>query len=318
MRLLSVKKFLVLMMLLVVLTGAVLFMPTARSHATSAATGTAQADPAGDGLLAPAKEPASIIDSLKLQQTLQTYIDAQPATISVYFKYLPSGQTLNLNGDKLYTAASLMKLPLVMQLYRAEELQFLSSQERATVAPEALNSHSGDLWQKGAGYKLSLGEAASLTITRSDNTAANVLFLALQSKGAGGVNVFSALGMTNRDIQQAGPTLAVSPHTYSRFLDCLYGACYLSRHDSQAILSLMTKTDISPLRDGLEPGIAVADKYGIYPSAAGRTSFNDCGIVYRPAGNYSLCIMAEGPTDNVQTYLATISRLVYETLPSVR
>ncbi|QQR52230.1 hypothetical protein IPG36_06740 [bacterium] len=43
------------------------------------------------------------------------------------------------------------------------------------VEAEMLNDDYGKLFQKGAGYKLSLREAAAFTLEESDNTAINVI-----------------------------------------------------------------------------------------------------------------------------------------------
>ncbi len=49
--------------------------------------------------------------------------------------------------------------------------------EDPTVAiqPKELNSRFGDLYKKGAGYKINLGDAVKLALQQSDNTASLIL-----------------------------------------------------------------------------------------------------------------------------------------------
>lgn len=60
----------------------------------------------------------------ELRQKLTTYIGNDPElseNISLYFEYLPTGVAININEKNESIAASLMKLPVVMNLYKASE-----------------------------------------------------------------------------------------------------------------------------------------------------------------------------------------------------
>ena len=52
---------------------------------------------------------------------------------SLYFEYLPSGTPIKIGSDNELIAASLIKLPLVMNLYRADELGKINLDKIVTI-----------------------------------------------------------------------------------------------------------------------------------------------------------------------------------------
>src|SRR5690606_35330776 len=65
------------------------------------------------------------INFAPMRQDLQTYIDGMGdygENVSVYFEYLPSGVSLSINENNKSIAASLMKVPVVMALYKKAEM----------------------------------------------------------------------------------------------------------------------------------------------------------------------------------------------------
>ncbi|MDB5186318.1 MAG: hypothetical protein JWL85_841 [Candidatus Saccharibacteria bacterium] len=230
--------------------------------------------------------------------------------MSVYFEYLSTGQHVSVNGSNTYLAASLIKLPLIMQLYKDEELGKIDTGKIVEVRPEALNKSYGDLWKKGAGHKLTLDETAELTIVKSDNTAAQTVVLNIEDVYTKIDILLEQLHIKDEVIPMGGP-VKTNAKAYATFMRCLYESCYLSKEHSQKILGYMTRTEVSALRKGVPSGVTVADKFGVFQVKEGGITFDDCGIIYSPKGDYTLCIMGSGMNRDVRREETEISKIVY-------
>ena len=201
---------------------------------------------------------------------------------SYYFEELHSGHSIQKNSNNAERAASLTKLLVVMDLYKKAELNEINLNQEVVIQKNWLNSSFGNLWQKGAGSKITLGEAAKLSLTESDNTAINVVKY-FDTQSPGGENVIDAVGAPP---QLQYSNLYISSKDYSSYFKCLYFSCYLSRTDSETLLKYLSETRFQGIPTGLPINVKVAHKIG-------ETShlYSDCGIVYSPQDNYVLCSM---------------------------
>jgi len=59
-----------------------------------------------------------IINFDPLRQNLKQYLDGLDLSHSLYFEYLPNGANISNGADNQSEAASLLKVPIVMDLYR--------------------------------------------------------------------------------------------------------------------------------------------------------------------------------------------------------
>lgn len=243
-----------------------------------------------------------------LRRDLNQYFADKRFEGSVYFEYLPTGTSVRVNPDVKYRAASLIKLPVAMEFYKAVEQGKLTLDQTITLKEEWLNDRFGSLYEKGPGYQLTLEEAAEIMIKESDNTALRIIIDATANLGIED----RALGALDIELKTyKDGSIDIGTRSYSSFLKCLYFACYNTKQHSQAILELLATT---PFNDRLVAGIddktiKTAHKIGVFNTEVQ----SDCGIVYVPDNNYVLCVMLEGD-NNEQTNrsIAEISRLVYQ------
>lgn len=249
-----------------------------------------------------------IINFSQLRQQLKTYMSDNKIDGSLYFEYLPTGTSVRVDGDDMRLAASLIKLPAAMDLYRAAELGKINLDQTITLQQSWLDSGYGTLYQKGAGYQLTLRDAAKILLTESDNTALKAI--AYTTKDSLNAND-RAINAVDADISQ-NPDLSVSigARSYSSFLKCLYFSCYVNHADSEEILTYLTESNFNNrLVAGIDDrSIKVAHKIGV----ANTTTQSDCGIVYIPKRNYVLCVMINGEDNaTTNTHIATLSKLTY-------
>jgi beta-lactamase class A len=256
-----------------------------------------------------------ILNFTPLRQQLNTYFTDKKLSGGVYFEYLPTGTSIRISDDSREIAASLMKLPLAMELYKMKELGKVDLTKEVTLQQSWLDSGYGTLYLKGAGYKLTLKEAASIMLKQSDNTALKAIGYSTQGLLSADQSVLASLDVDFK--QNPDLTVSISSKAYSSILKCLYFSCYLNREDSEEILETLTDTEFNNrLLGGIsDRGIKVAHKIGV----ASETTQSDCGIVYLPKRNYILCIMLNennGPSTN--EHIAAISKTAYDFLKNAK
>lgn len=248
-----------------------------------------------------------------LRQEIANYTNAnmQNTTYSLYFEYLPTGTSIGVNEAKNLVGASLLKVPFAMQYYRALEEGKLQATDTVTIQESNIDSSYGNLYQKGVGYELTLGETVQIMLLDSDNTALRVLAEALNKKA--GVEtidqVFSFVDL-NYESNVEGSTL-IGAESYSSILKCLYFACYISKDHSQDILSILTQTTFDGRLKRYIPQEdmpTIAHKIGSF----GQTTQSDCGIFYEPKKPYLLCIMVNGDDASASQHIGKLSIIVYE------
>jgi beta-lactamase class A len=249
-----------------------------------------------------------IINFADLREKLRDYMKINNLGGSIYFEYLPTGTSVRVEGDDEYVAASLMKIPVVMEMYKEAELGRLDIDKKMPLRAEWLDKDFGDLYKKGVGYELTLREAAKEALSKSDNTAVAMILSNTRGILSLNENVISSLDVTfNRDDKSQ---IAISARSYASFLKCLYFSCYNNYQNSQDILESLTKSEFNNrLRQGVPVEVKVAHKIGTYSNI----TQSDCGVVYEPKRNYLLCAMLQTTdTDTGNKHVADISKITYD------
>jgi hypothetical protein len=250
-----------------------------------------------------------LINFSLLRNDLEKYFTDNHLTGSMYFEYLHTGTQVRVNGDEEQAAASLLKVPLAMELYKAAELQKIDIHQQITLKEDELDSAYGTLYQKGAGYSLTLEEAAKIMLHDSDNTALKAIADTIDGLIPTDEGVFSYL---DADITQGEDlSVAIGARSYSSILKCLYFACYINNDDSELLLGYLTETNFNNrLIAGIDDkSIRVAHKIGVFQD---KTQ-SDCGIVYLPDRPYVFCAMINGQdNDATNQHIANLSRKAYD------
>ncbi|HVQ44598.1 MAG TPA: serine hydrolase [Candidatus Saccharimonadia bacterium] len=254
----------------------------------------------------------TIINFTSLRAALRERFGTETEPFSFYFEYLPTGTTIRINGESELIAASLVKLPLVMDLYHAVELGRIHLGDTAQLTADDLDASFGDLYKKGAGGSLTLQEAANLALTQSDNTAARLINRLTRGMLAANEQSLPALDI-DHDTTKTGDAV-ISSRGYSSILKCLYLSCYLKPDSSQAILALMSKTAFTGRITKYTPkDVTVAHKIGVFNPA---NVHSDCGIFYVPKRPYLLCVMMQGDDAMVSQKMADTSKQIYDWVTS--
>ncbi|HRK94098.1 MAG TPA: serine hydrolase [Candidatus Saccharibacteria bacterium] len=252
----------------------------------------------------------TLINFEPLRAELQKDLEFYDERVSLYFEYLPTGTSIRI-GDKYQSvAASLLKVPAVMELYKLAEKGEVNLDKTVSLKEEWLDDQYGTLHRKGAGHKLTIKQLAKITLEQSDNTALNgVQAIVTQHNLKPSENAFNALDVEFNDT----PTteLELNTRSYSSFLKCLYFACYVSADSSQEIMTYLTRSTegkTGRLGKYIPDDIKIAHKIGV----AGENNQAACGIVYLSSRHYVLCVMINETQERGSEIIAQTSKLVYD------
>lgn len=255
-----------------------------------------------------------LINFIPLRTAMREYVGKQNGDLGVYFEYLPSGISIGVNDKLEVRLASLIKIPVVMAVYKQIEEGKLKKDQVLTVGENDINKLFGDLWKRGAGSQIAVEEAVKLSLVDSDNTATRTLVSALPQGAID--DVFDSLDIPK---DKAGDLPVISPKNYSSILRALYLASYLTKQNSNEIFEILTGTKFNDkLPAGIPENVKVAHKIGIFDQKDAEKVFSDCGIFYVPNRPYLLCIMNKSSEDEARERMQHLSKMVYGYIMSVK
>lgn len=231
--------------------------------------------------------------------------------VGIFVQDAKTGAWAGINERDGFTPASLLKLPIMIAIFKKVERGEIEFDDKITLIEGDLEGKSGELYKKEAGTKISIAELVREMIINSDNTAKNALGRQLS---LGEIDaIFVHAGVPNPYVLDIDHV--ISPRNYMRFFKALYFSTFLSPELSERALDLTTDTKEESLISGGVPyEIQVAHKFGITDSI-----LHDCGIIYHPLNPYFLCVMTEN-TDSDRTdereIIQKISKDVYDFVDS--
>ncbi|KND51632.1 MAG: b-lactamase [Parcubacteria bacterium C7867-001] len=230
--------------------------------------------------------------------------------VGVYFRQLNGGPWIGVGEDAEFTPASLLKVPLVISVFRAMERDpAIAAKEISYTPDESLVTQHFPAQPLVKGV-YSAEELAAQTLESSDNNAALALAGAISSD-----QLFDAYTHLGIIAPEYGEDYSTTVRKYASFFRILYNATYLSHENSEKLLAMLSKSVFTQgIVAGLPEGTIVSHKFGERQIDGTNTvQLHDCGIVYLPHGPYILCVMMRGSDfDTLAEQIATVSKIVYE------
>lgn len=247
---------------------------------------------------------------LGLRASLEEYFAAETAegrldSASVYFRDLEDGPVMGIKEHDIFSSASLLKLPVVMAVYKlAEERPEILDYELIYGGADDpdVNQYIVPDERIESEVPYPVKEVIRRALVFSDNRAVSMLhdFINIEGDVEGNIRtVFRDLGLVLPD--DLGDR-DVSTRSYASLFRLLYTSSYLSPKYSDEILEHLSKSHFNALRSGVPEGVAVASKFGERYFDETK-QLHDCGVVYYPGNPYLLCVMTQGKD---YAYLARI------------
>jgi beta-lactamase class A len=296
--------------------------------------------PACAAISAGAQRPASGTAALRVAIEHRT-AEVPGAVIGVAFRNLESGDTLFVNADDRFHAASTMKVPVMIELFRQVDAGTLRLDQRVPLAnqfhsivdgsPYALDpaDDSDSAAYALVGTRVPVRDLLEHMITRSSNLATNALVELVGAKRANATA--HALGARNisvlRGVEDDKAFAAARNNTTTaRDLEVLMAAIETgtaaSRASCDTMRAILLRQEFNgEIPAGLPPGTKVAHKTGFITGV-----LHDAAIVYPEHHTpYVLVVLTRDIPDQqvARALIVDVSRLVYahvmgQPLPSVR
>ncbi len=251
----------------------------------------------------------------KLKDLMLAYPSIKPA---IYVWEYEKGRYVDIDADKIYSAASIIKIPVLIQMFKSIEHEQFSIYDEMVLTDYYKASGSGGLQHKVTGSKYSMGELARYMIEDSDNSATNMII----SKIGSMTDVNQALrnwGIKNTHVQNWLPDLAGTNYTTAKDLALMLynldNPGFLNINSREYIVDYMSHVKNTGLiRAGLDPKAMFVHKTG----DIGKT-LGDAGIVFTPQGKkYIVVILANRPYNSPlgKDFIQKASSLIYNSVVS--
>lgn len=234
----------------------------------------------------------------------------------VFFNDLESGAYVDIDGATTFSAASTIKIPVMVAFFQDVDAGKIRLDEMLTMKPELMTTGSGNMQYEKPGSKYTALETLTRMITISDNTATNMLVERLG--GAELLNQrFQEWGLTGTVIRNRLPDLEGTNTTSSKDLATLLAIVgkgeLISLPSRDRMLWIMQQVVTRTLLPkGLDKDAVISHKTGDIGSSLG-----DAGIIDMPNGKrYVAAVMVKRPHNDPQAreLIQKISREIYQYL----
>ncbi|MBR6099345.1 serine hydrolase [bacterium] len=232
---------------------------------------------------------------------------------SVFVWDYDTGNFADINGDEMFATASIIKIPVLLQLFRSIEAKQLSLYDRMTLTDYYRAEGSGSLQFKAENSSYTLDKLARLMITESDNSATNMLIARVGSM----VDVNQGLrdwGLKKTQVNAWLPDLSGTNQStardLARMLYNIENPKFISEESSSKIIDYMSHVKNDRLLPaGLGEGASIIHKTGDIGSMLG-----DAGIVTAANGKkYIVVILANRPHNSPsgKEFIVKASEIIY-------
>jgi len=233
---------------------------------------------------------------------IKNLVKGLKGTYGVFVQDLATGESYGINQDEVFTAASLIKLPVLLTLFKEVEAGNINLETKYTLKNSDKVGGAGSMQNKPAGTVYTYRQMAELMGKQSDNTAFNVFVKILGKEKI--QKVIDDLGMKKTSFAENETT----PKDIGLFFYKLYKENVLIRKDRDELLSFLTNTiweDRIPA--GLPTGTKVAHKIGTEVGV-----ISDAGIVFSQKPFILVILSEEVLEKEAKEVLPKIAKLVWE------
>ncbi len=263
-----------------------------------------------------------------LEAQLRQIVSSSGAEVAIAYRTLDGRRQILIDADKPFHAASTMKVPVMIELFRQALARTLSLHDPLPIrnefhsivdgSPYALSE--GDDSDKdvyaAAGKTLTLGQLCEAMITLSSNFAANLLIEKLgvtnirhtvASLGGGGMQVLR--GVEDQKAFDKGLNNTTTARGLMVLLDAVAKGRAVDKRSDAAMIEILKRQKFNDaIPAGVPAGTPVAHKTGNITKI-----HHDAAVVYAPQP-YVLVLLVRGIEDQKQSaaLMAELSKAVYE------
>lgn len=249
----------------------------------------------------------------QLKGLMAQYPSIKPA---IFVWEYENGQYVDINSETLYSAASIIKLPVLVRLFKSIEANQLTIYDEMLLTDYYKAGGSGNLQYAQTGRKYTIDSLAKTMIQDSDNSATNMIMAKI-----GGMDDINAglrdWGISKTFIRTWLPDLKGTNKTtakdMAKILYNLDNPGFLNINSREYIIDYMSHVKNNRLiAAGLGEGALFIHKTGDI-----GTMLGDAGIVYAQNGKkYIVVILANRPHNAPQgkDFIVKASSLIYKAI----
>lgn len=236
-----------------------------------------------------------------LKNDIEKELSSLTGEYGIYVKNLKTQESLDINKNKKFTAASLDKLFVAASYYTLMEDSSRSLNESLLITQRNfINDEKNGGFVAGGEYGTK--DLVKSMLKQSDNTAYLTL---IDEIGLDYIerliknNGFNDTDFVNNDS---------SPQDIGIFLEKIYNRKLFNDSRSTEMLGFMQNTTVEDrIPFYLPSGTKVSHKIGTWDG-----TYNDAGIVYSPRGDYIIVVMDDGANnDEAVNVIRKLSEIVY-------
>ena len=235
---------------------------------------------------------------------------------SIYVWDYDTENYAGINSDKLYSAASIIKIPVLIQLFRSIEMGQLTIYDTMKLTNYYRAEGSGSLQFKAENSVWTMDDLARLMITESDNSATNMIMSKLGSMNDvnSGIRQWGlSHTRVNTWLPDMGGTNFTTAEDLARMLYNLDNPNFLSVSSREKIFDYMGHVH----NDRLIPAGLGAGAVFIHKTGDIGKMLGDAGIVYAPNGKkYIVAILVNRPYNSPlgKDFIVKASEIIYNAM----
>lgn len=249
-----------------------------------------------------------------LENNLKFLASAHPRLKpSIYVWDYESGKHADINSEDVYPTASIIKIPVLIQLFKAIEMGMIKLDDKIAMTDYYKSEGSGSLQFKGSKAVYTVDDLARVMITESDNSATNILMDA-----TGGMNAMNQSlrkwGMKNTRVNDWLPDLQGTNVTTSKEMAALLynldNPNFLTLNSREKMVDYMSHVHNNRL---IQAGLP-SDAIFIHKTGDIGKMLGDAGIVYTPNGKkYIVVMLVNRPYNSPEgkDFIVAASSIVY-------
>lgn len=232
-----------------------------------------------------------------LRQDLLSQARDYKGKSAIVVKDLKMNWEVDLNKDRLFPSASLVKIPIMAAVFKAGQSGRINLGSKLKLKAPDKVSGSGDLKNMAPDSEFSIEELVERMIISSDNTATNMLIELLGFSFLN--NSFREFGLKKTNLSRKmmefgdrknGVENYTTAEDMSYILEKIYRNKLCNTFVSRKCLELLKRQKTRDRIPAQLPGhIVVAHKTGLEMKVC-----HDVGIVYAPQGDFLICVLTRG------------------------